>query len=266
MSPIAARDGLDRRAVGDEGADLDALLDLLAAPGGCSAPRARTARTRTARTRSSSTLSALSSGARRKPSSAVAEAQRIMACRQSGARSAPVGASGGVEHDLAAIAARSCGSSLRRTSSRLCVAMRPPCPRALISRSSWKMPRVARSSRLPVGSSAIEHERIVHERARDRDALLLAARQLAREARPLRRQPDLRQQRARPCARSSPAARRSPRARRRRSPRPCGPRAAGSPGTRCRACAGAARCRARARLVELTCRSPAPRPSSAALP
>src|SRR5439155_18973771 len=46
-------------------------------------------------------------------------------------------------------------NSLRRISSRLCVAMMIDVPCALISRRSWKMPRVARSSRLPVGSSAM---------------------------------------------------------------------------------------------------------------
>ena len=58
-------------------------------------------------------------------------------------------------------------------------------------RSSWKTPRVARSSRLPVGSSAMSIGGIVHQRAGDRDALLLAAGQLLgigprlrREARP----------------------------------------------------------------------------------
>src|SRR5436190_2995037 len=46
-------------------------------------------------------------------------------------------------------------NSCRRISPRLCVAMMIAVPAALISRRSWKMPRVARSSRLPVGSSAI---------------------------------------------------------------------------------------------------------------
>src|SRR5690606_6061035 len=41
-----------------------------------------------------------------------------------------------------------------RTSSRLCVAMSTTVPASLMSRSSWYTPRVARSSRLPVGSSA----------------------------------------------------------------------------------------------------------------
>src|SRR5665213_1089134 len=44
--------------------------------------------------------------------------------------------------------------ALRFTSSRLCVAMSTAVPAALMSRSSWNTPRVARSSRLPVGSSA----------------------------------------------------------------------------------------------------------------
>src|SRR5437764_1517803 len=43
----------------------------------------------------------------------------------------------------------------RRTSSRSCVAISTAVPDALISRRSWKMPRVARSSRFPVGSSAM---------------------------------------------------------------------------------------------------------------
>src|SRR5256886_10337976 len=41
-----------------------------------------------------------------------------------------------------------------RTRSRSCVAMTTAVPLALMSRSSWNTPRVARSSRLPVGSSA----------------------------------------------------------------------------------------------------------------
>src|SRR5260221_653851 len=46
-------------------------------------------------------------------------------------------------------------NSWRLISSRLCVAIKTAVPPALISRSSWKMPRGARSSRLPVGSSAM---------------------------------------------------------------------------------------------------------------
>src|SRR5260221_288310 len=46
-------------------------------------------------------------------------------------------------------------NSWRLISSRLCVAIKTAVPPALISRSSWKMPRVARSSRLPVCSSAM---------------------------------------------------------------------------------------------------------------
>src|SRR5215207_4399070 len=45
-------------------------------------------------------------------------------------------------------------NSCRRISSRLWVAIMMAVPAALISRSSWKTPRVARSSRFPVGSSA----------------------------------------------------------------------------------------------------------------
>src|SRR6266568_2533467 len=41
-----------------------------------------------------------------------------------------------------------------RTRSRSCVAITTAVPLALMSRSSWNTPRVARSSRLPVGSSA----------------------------------------------------------------------------------------------------------------
>ena len=48
-----------------------------------------------------------------------------------------------------------------------------------MSRSSWKTPRVARSSRLPVGSSATRIAGIVHQRAGDRHPLLLAAGELA---------------------------------------------------------------------------------------
>src|SRR5439155_24357947 len=54
--------------------------------------------------------------------------------------------------------APSCSSITRygawRTRSRSCVAMTTAVPLALMSRSSWNTPRVARSSRLPVGSSA----------------------------------------------------------------------------------------------------------------
>jgi hypothetical protein len=45
-------------------------------------------------------------------------------------------------------------AGLRRTSSRLCVANRTAVPDALMERNISKMPSVARSSRLPVGSSA----------------------------------------------------------------------------------------------------------------
>src|SRR6266498_1942807 len=54
--------------------------------------------------------------------------------------------------------APSCNSITRygacRTRSRSCVAIATAVPLALMSRNSWKTPRVARSSRLPVGSSA----------------------------------------------------------------------------------------------------------------
>src|SRR6266516_1802948 len=54
--------------------------------------------------------------------------------------------------------APSCSSITRygacRTRSRSCVAITTAVPLALMSRNSWKTPRVARSSRLPVGSSA----------------------------------------------------------------------------------------------------------------
>src|SRR6184192_513653 len=54
--------------------------------------------------------------------------------------------------------APSCSSITRygawRTRSRSCVAIKTAVPLALMSRSSWNTPRVARSSRLPVGSSA----------------------------------------------------------------------------------------------------------------
>ena len=64
-------------------------------------------------------------------------------------------------------------------------------PPALMSRSSWNTPRVARSSRLPVGSSATQDRRVVHQRARDRDPLLLAARELARVGPALADEPHL---------------------------------------------------------------------------
>src|SRR5688572_11676327 len=70
--------------------------------------------------------------------------------------------------------------------------MRTAVPDALMSRSSWKTLRRARSSRLPVGSSAMSTKGSFTS-ARDRDALLFASGQLARKRLRLGPEPDLAQ-------------------------------------------------------------------------
>ena len=181
--------------------------------------------------RSSVIESAESSGARRKDSSA--SRRRSLIVRLVGARLVRAA----VEHDARPRAARSCGRWSGATRSRSWVAMTTTVPPALISRSSWKTPRVARSSRLPVGSSArriggsLTSARAIATRCcSPPDSSLRVGLGLARRGPP-------------GSAPASPgrewcrAAPRSPRARRRRSPRRCGPPAGGSPGTRCRAAA-----------------------------
>ena len=126
-----------------------------------------------------------------------------------------------------------------RTRSRSCVAMTTTVPPALMSRSSWKTPRVARSSRLPVGSSAsrmagsLTSARAIATRCcspPDSSRGIGAA--LGREA-------DLGEHPHHPRRDRVAAGRRSPPARTRRSLPRCGLPAAGSPGTRCRAGGGA---------------------------
>ena len=81
-------------------------------------------------------------------------------------------------------------------------------PDALISRSSWKMPRAGAVVEVAGRLVGDEDERVVHERARERHALLLAAGELLGIRRRLRRQADLRRARGDAVRDRSAAARR----------------------------------------------------------
>ena len=97
---------------------------------------------------------------------------------------------------------RYCGCA--RTRSRSWVAMSTVIPEALISRKRSKTPRVAHSSRFPVGSSARRMQRVVGEGAGDRHPLPLAAGELvAGGDSALAASPTCASRRLRPRARSS---------------------------------------------------------------
>ena len=104
-----------------------------------------------------------------------------------------------------------------------------------------------------------QQRRVVHERARDRDALLLAARELVGVVVELGREPDQAQDVRHLAADRLARSRRSPRARRRRCRRRCGSAAACSPG-RPRRCCGAGTAAACAAI------SPRSRPAIATSP
>src|SRR3954451_1827061 len=78
---------------------------------------------------------------------------------------------------------------MRSTSVWSWVATRTVVPVRLMRYSSCMIPIEVSGSRLPVGSSASSSGGVVDERARNGDALLLAARQLVGEVVELRRQP-----------------------------------------------------------------------------
>ena len=79
---------------------------------------------------------------------------------------------------------------VRSTMVTSCVAMTTVVPCWLMRSSTCMMPSLVRGSRLPVGSSASSDRRLVHDRAGDRDALLLAAGELAGIVRRLLREAD----------------------------------------------------------------------------
>ena len=91
-----------------------------------------------------------------------------------------------------------------RAISGACVTSTRLVPSSRLSSSmSSNTPRALRPSRLPVGSSASTSLRARHERARDRGALPLAARQLRRPVREPRAEPDAFERSARPLPRFS---------------------------------------------------------------
>src|SRR6185503_2675406 len=154
-------DPLDRRTVGDEGANLDALLHLAQRVADVERDEAEQAEREE---REGDRRDAERAQQRRATKGGECRLERVHHLPPAVAAGTPdAGVTPGIAGTTASAESNTIApwlSSMHRkselrTSSRLCVAISTAVPEELISRSSWKMPRVARSSRWPVGSSAM---------------------------------------------------------------------------------------------------------------
>ena len=172
------------------------------------------------------TLNTLSSGARRKASNAVAKREHQSTLRLDARRV------GRIEHELAVI---QLDRAVIGAANELEVVRRHDHRGARRVDLAKELEDAARRALVEIARRLVgdEHERIVDERAGERDALLLAAGQLAGKGRRLRRETDLGQQRAPPCRRSLACGVPITSSAKATFARPSGPRAAGSPERRC---------------------------------